>query len=129
MRRLVSPLAGLLVVFAASSAFASTPVFFGGDVAGLYRQRPSFIHVTSDQNIRRIHWSSWGGGVARATATMFFSVSDGLPPAALRLKLTHIHRCGQRRQYLRLTVTFVTGTPPGAQSSYNVDYTCGSPFG
>ena len=97
-------------------------VYFGGDIAGYYRQRPSFIHVASDENIKQIRWASWGGKTASASGTMLFKAAYGLPPAPLKLKLKNIHKCGKRLVYLRLVVTSVSGAPFWAL--HNINYTC-----
>lgn len=121
----IAALMAMLVV--AAPAAAHRRVVFGGDVAGWFRPRPMSIHVTSDQNIENIKWSSWGRKRAHGTGTMVFSASDGLPPAPLALTLSRRHHCGKRRQYLKLRVSFVSGAPPGSSSSYPIHYTCRSP--
>jgi hypothetical protein len=107
-------------------AIAAARVVFGGDVAGVYRERPVHIHITSDQNITRIGWSSWGGKSATGRGTMVFSRADRTPSAAVRLRLSHIQGCGKRRQYLRLRVTYVSKKPARERRSYTVRYTCRS---
>ena len=119
---------GGLMASMAAIAFAKAPVYFGGDIAGFYRQRPTYIHITSDQNIRQISWNSWGGQTASGHGTVHFSVADNLPPAAVHLKLSTIKNCGNRRQYLSLRVSYVYGKPPYAPQSYVNRYTCRSPF-
>jgi hypothetical protein len=109
----------------AASASGSPRVYFSGDVAGLLRQRPHYIHLTSDQNIRQISWSTWGGISAHGQGTMIFSAADNLPPAPLRLILFHRTTCGRHLQYLYLRVTYASGKPPGERSSYVVHYSCG----
>ncbi|MGI8921722.1 MAG: hypothetical protein ACR2HD_08665 [Solirubrobacteraceae bacterium] len=110
-----------------ATALAASPIYFGGDVSGLSRQRPANIHITSDENINHIHWSSWGETFARAHGTVVFSASDGLPPAPVRLRLSKVRRCGTRLQYLRLVI-FFTGTPPqGPPQPSVVTYSCKSP--
>jgi hypothetical protein len=108
------------------TATTSDAIYFGGDIAGYYRQRPSFIHVTSDENIKQIRWASWGGNTASASGTMFFQASDRLLPAPLKLKLKNIHKCSKRFVYLRLVVTSVSGAPFWAL--HKINYTCRSPF-
>lgn len=121
-------LAIALPALALGASAAAGAVVFGGDVAGSYRARPSFIHLTSDQNIRSIKWSTWGGRTARGTGTIVFSVSDRLPPAPLRLRLTRVRRCGRRAQYTSLVATYVRTPPPGGGHSFSVRYGCRSPF-
>ena len=119
---------GALVASIAEAAFARPAIYFGGDIGGFYRQRPRYIHITSDQNIRQINWTSWGGETANGHGTVHFSVSDNLPPAGVRLRLGRITTCGKRRQYLSLRVSYIYGKPPYERQSYAVRYTCRSPF-
>jgi hypothetical protein len=127
---LVRTLRSLLLAASASAVLASAAgaagVLFGGDVAGLYRARPASIHITSDQNIVHIHWSSWGGPKAHAKGTLQFSVADHTAPVSLRIELSNIHKCGSRRQYLRLAYRDLSGPDRGHLSV--IKYTCRSPF-
>jgi hypothetical protein len=118
----------LTLAFAGVPALAKQAVFFGGDVAGLERQRPAFIHLTSDQNIRQIHWTSWGGAVARGRGTIVFSASDKVAPAPLRLELSRIRRCGKHLRYLRLRASDVSPRPRADSNNFVLRYTCRSPF-
>lgn len=105
-------------------------VYFSGDVAGLVRQQPTTIHLTSDQNVKNIHWRSWGGTEASGKGTEYFGRADGLPPASVNLTLSDARKCGASERYLSLHVTFVgraSGTPVGP-SNERVAYTCHSPF-
>lgn len=113
-----------LGAWAPTPASATRRVYFGGDVAGFLRQRPHTIHITSDQNIRRVAWSTWGGASAHGTGTMVFSAADNVPPAPLRLVLFHVTTCGRHLQYLYLRVTYAAGKPPGERSSYLIHYSC-----
>jgi hypothetical protein len=107
-----------------AAALASQPVYFGGDVAGLIRQRPSSIHVTSDQNFTRIHWKTWGGRTAQGRGTAVFSASDSIPATPVALTLSDVRRCGKRLRYLRLRVAYGSRT---ARRTDTISYTCRSP--
>jgi hypothetical protein len=125
--RLIRPanslaVAAAFVALSAPVAGAREPVYFGGDVAGLVRMRPSFIHMTSDENLRKIKWSSWGGARASGAGTAVFSASDGVPPSPVSLRLSNRHRCGGKLRYLTLRIA-----PRIAEVSV-VRYTCRSPF-
>ncbi|MGI8848531.1 MAG: hypothetical protein ACR2GX_09790 [Candidatus Dormibacteria bacterium] len=105
-------------------------VYFSGDVAGLVRQRPTMIHLTSDQNVKNIHWRSWGGTEASGKGIEIFGRADGLPPASVNLTLSDARDCGTSERYLNLQVTSggrASGTPVGP-SNQRVAYTCRSPF-
>jgi hypothetical protein len=106
-------------------ASASAPVYFGGDVAGLVRQRPSSIHITSDENLKHIHWRTWGGKAARGHGTAVFSASDGLAPKAVTLTLSDVHHCGKRLRYLRLAVRYAVSN--SGNHTDTLTYTCQSP--
>jgi len=104
----------------ASGALAAPSPLFGGDV-GQYRQRPQSIHLTSDLNVRKIHWSSWGGPVALGRATVYESAANHVPPAPVRLSLSGLTTCGKRRLYLKLKLTY------GPTAPAVIRYTCRSP--
>jgi hypothetical protein len=124
MPRVLGPacvVAWLLTLGAPVLARAPRTVLFGGDVAGWVRQRPATIHITSDQNIRKIRWTNWGGSTATGAGTLVFSASDMVSPTPVQLTLSRVRRCGKRLRYLRLRIA------PKNASVDVIDYTCRSP--
>lgn len=123
MRRRATILVGaaLLAVSVPATARAPRKVLFGGDVAGWVRERPATIHLTSDENIRKIRWTSWGGRTAKGSGTIVFSPSDMSPPNAVTLTLSRVARCGKQLRYLRMRLA-----PRNANIDV-IDYTCTSP--
>jgi len=104
-----------LLLFSPGAANASGVVLGGvvyGDPSGVGwgTARPGKISNGNDLGsvIGEIHWSSWGGAVARGSGSQFIFKAKGggyYPhPVVARLKATSIGRCEGRRAYLKLLV-------------------------
>ena len=65
-------------------------VYFGGDIAGFYRVKPSFIHITSSENLRGIRWSNWGRRTASGRGTAVFGRATKLPSSPVRLTVSNL---------------------------------------
>jgi hypothetical protein len=100
-------------------------VYFGGDIAGFYRVKPSFIHITSSENLRGIRWSGWGGRTANGHGTAVFSSATKVPSSPVRLTLSNVGICGSRQQYLRLRIAYLRRGPYGRSTTIN--YSCSTP--
>ncbi|MGE5408249.1 MAG: hypothetical protein ACM3NV_06510 [Syntrophothermus sp.] len=112
-------LAGLAATILLAAAVTASPAFarvvlggvvYGGDHGeGWGTARPHTIFNGGDPSglITDVHWSSWGGAVARGHGRHpIFKPGGGYYRHAVvaRLKATDIGRCEGRRAYLKLLI-------------------------
>lgn len=80
-------------------------------------RRPSWMHVTSDENWKSIRWSRWGGSQAHGRGLAYGMAPTGNHTSSNPFRLTLYGRrtCGGVLVYTRWKVTYKYQDPSGAR--------------